>query len=53
MRKKFYVFILLILLLHQAGFAQTSMINVYGRKSLLLNGRWETMQYLTAKLTPL
>src|ERR1700733_9214487 len=43
MRKKLYGFILLMLLLHRTGFAQTSMINVYGRNSLLLNGQWETI----------
>jgi beta-glucuronidase len=43
MRKKLCGFILLIFLLHQAVLAQTSMINVYGRNSMLLNGRWETI----------
>src|SRR5258708_294095 len=43
MRRKFYVFSFLALLLHQAGFAQTSMINVYGRNSISLNGRLETI----------
>ncbi len=35
MRKKFYACSLLILLLHQAGSAQTSMINVYGRNEFI------------------
>jgi beta-glucuronidase len=43
MSKKLLGFVLLsILLLHQVD-AQTSMINVYGRHSLLLNGQWETI----------
>ena len=41
---KLLTFVIFIILIHyQTGFAQSSMINVYGRNSTLLNGRWETI----------
>lgn len=40
--KKLFSFFLLSILF-QLGYAQTSMINVYGRNSELLNGKWETI----------
>jgi len=41
--KKFLTFVLFALLFnqHQPAYAQTSMINVSGRKNINLNGRWE------------
>lgn len=41
MRRKLIAFILSFLLLHLAGHAQTAMINVYGRNTVSLNGKWE------------
>src|SRR5579872_1116182 len=40
--RRFPVLILFILL-HLPGQAQTGMINVYGRNTMLLNGKWETI----------
>ena len=41
--RKSTVFLLFISLLFTCAYAQTAMINVYGRNSTLLNGKWETI----------
>jgi beta-glucuronidase len=43
MRRKLIAFILPFLLLYLTGQTQTAMINVYGRNTLLMNGKWETI----------
>jgi beta-glucuronidase len=43
MRRKLIAFIFPFLLLHLTIHAQTAMINVYGRNTMLLNGKWETI----------
>jgi beta-glucuronidase len=43
MKSKGLLGFLLFIILFQFGYAQTSMINVYGRNSELLNGKWETI----------
>jgi beta-glucuronidase len=43
MRSKKLFSFLLLSILFQLGYAQTSMTNVYGRNSELLNGKWETI----------
>ncbi|MDB4923375.1 glycoside hydrolase family 2 protein [Mucilaginibacter sp.] len=43
MKSKGLLSFLLFFILFQLGYAQTSMINVYGRNSEQLNGRWETI----------
>jgi len=43
MRSKKLFGFLFLSILFQFGYAQTSMINVYGRNSELLNGKWETI----------
>lgn len=43
MGRKLIAFILPFLLLHTVSNAQTAMINVYGRNTVLLNGKWETI----------
>jgi beta-glucuronidase len=44
MKLKLLTLILFVTLFqHPFGYAQTSMINVYGRNSTLLNGKWETI----------
>ncbi|MBS1529932.1 MAG: glycoside hydrolase family 2, partial [Bacteroidetes bacterium] len=41
MKRKLTVFILLILLTATYTYAQTAIANVYGRNTILLNGRWQ------------
>ena len=43
MKSKRLLSFLLFSILYQFGHAQSSMINVYGRNSELLNGKWETI----------
>jgi beta-glucuronidase len=43
MKSKGLLSFLLFIILFQLGYAQTSMINVYGRNSEQLNGKWETI----------
>ncbi|SHN11917.1 glycoside hydrolase family 2 protein [Mucilaginibacter sp. OK098] len=43
MRSKKLLGFLLFVIMFKFGYAQTSMINVYGRNSELLNGKWETI----------
>ena len=41
MRK--FAAVILFILMHPATWAQTGMINIYGRNTMLLNGKWETI----------